>query len=508
MGVGREMVVGQTVLRAENISKSFGSVKALNNVSFDLRRGEIHGLLGENGAGKTTLCNILYGMMRPDSGKIYLNDISVRFTSPRDAMALGIGMVHQEFTLIPNLSVVDNVILFTENSGLLMNRSEAAEKLERYSSEYGLHVNPYAKVSELSAGEKQRLEILKVLMRGARILILDEPTSVLTRIETAELFKALERMAADGRSVILVTHKMDDVLSSAHRITVLRQGVKVATLENRNVDRSTLARLIVNRDVVFNLEKPVSQAGGPLLQIQDLRYLDSSGVEVLKRVRMEVRAGEVVGICGVAGNGQKELVETVIGVLKPTSGKIFLNGREVTRLPPSRRRELGMAYIPEEFTEGLVPDFKLWENIVLSTPISARLFSRGLLNPSRVRTAVEDLIKTYQIKASSPDAFTWSLSGGNKQKLLLAREFYQQPTVIVAHNPTKGLDIAATEYVRRALLELRSQGKGVLLVSNDLDEVVEMSDRLMVMHAGRIVGEFSHQSVDLDRVARLMLGAS
>ncbi|GBC69550.1 Autoinducer 2 import ATP-binding protein LsrA [archaeon HR01] len=502
------MVEGQTVLRAENISKSFGTVKALNNVSFDLRRGEIHGLLGENGAGKTTLCNILYGMVRPDSGKIYLNDVGVRFTSPRDAMAMGIGMVHQEFTLIPNLSVVDNVVLFTENSGLLMNRSEAAERVERYGSEYGLKVNPYVKVSELSAGEKQRLEILKVLMRGARILILDEPTSVLTRIETVELFRALEKMAADGRSVILVTHKMDDVLSSAHRITVLRQGVKVATLENRDVDRSTLARLIVNRDVVFSLEKPVSQAGGPLLQIQDLRYLDTSGVEVLKRVRLEVRAGEVVGICGVAGNGQKELVETVVGVLKPTSGKIFLNGREVSRLPPSRRRELGMAYIPEEFTEGLVPDFKLWENIVLSTPISARLSSRGLLNPLRVRAAVEDLIKTYQIKTSSPDAFTWSLSGGNKQKLLLAREFYQKPTVIVAHNPTKGLDIAATEYVRRALLELRSQGKGVLLVSNDLDEVVEMSDRLMVMHAGRIVGEFSHQSVDLDRVARLMLGAS
>jgi len=502
------MSTDQTILRVENISKSFGNVKALNNVSFDLKKGEIHGLLGENGAGKTTLCNIIYGMFRPDSGKIYLNNTSVRFSSPRDAMLNGIGMVHQEFTLIPNLSVVDNVILFTGNSGFLMNRDETAEELERYSREYGLRVNPYAKVSELSAGEKQRLEILKVLMRGVKILILDEPTSVLTRLETMELFKALEKMASDGKSIILVTHKIDDVLSLAHRITVLRQGEKVATIENKNVDKTALARLIVNRDVIFNIEKPPAQVDKPILQVKDLQLLDPTGIKILKEISLDVRAGEIVGICGVAGNGQKELVETIIGVRKPSSGSIFLNGKEVTKLPPSRRRELGMAYIPEEFSEGLVPEFKLWENVVLPTTISKRLSIQGLINLSKIRTAVEELIRTYQIKAFSYEAFTWSLSGGNKQKLLLAREFYQQPAIIVAHNPTKGLDIAATEYVRRALIDLRTKGKGVLLISTDLDEVLEISDRLMVIHAGKIVGEFNQQNIDLDKLARLMLGAS
>jgi simple sugar transport system ATP-binding protein len=492
------------ILRVEGVYKRFGATVALDGVNFELRRGEVHGLLGENGAGKTTLCNIIYGMIKPDRGSIYLDGRELKINSPREAMAQGICMVHQEFMLIPSLSVVDNVILFTGKNKLFMGRKEAAERVKQFSSEYGLELNPWMRVSSLSAGEKQRLEIIKALMLGARILILDEPTSVLTRLETVELFKSLRKMAENGRSVILVTHKMDEVLASADRITILRQGKNVAVLDNKNIDRNTLSRLIVDREVFFNYERPESVLGEPVLRVSDVSHVDSSGVQVLKGVNLTVRLGEIVGICGVAGNGQKELVEALIGV-RPVSGKILFNGMDVTNLPTDKRRALGMAYIPEDFSEGLVLDFKLYENVALPPKLSSMLTGGVWLKLRKLKEVVWQLIKTYQIRAKSPDSYTWSLSGGNKQKLLLAREFTQKPVLIISHNPTKGLDVAATEYVHQSLLKIRSEGKAVLLVSNDLDEVVELSDRFYVMYGGRLVGEFSHSNLDLERVAQLML---
>jgi len=492
------------LLRAENISKRFGSTVALDNVDFELRKGEVHGLLGENGAGKTTLCNIIYGMLKPDKGVMHLDGRELRLNSPREAMANGICMVHQEFMLIPTLSVVDNIILFTGRNRIFMGRKEAAEKLQKYSNEYGLKINPWTRVSGLSAGEKQRLEIIKALMLGARIMILDEPTSVLTSLETVELFKSLRKMAEAGKSVILVTHKMDEVLSSADRITVLRQGKKVAELENKNIDRNMLSRLIVGREVSFDLKKQDTSPGEPILTVTGLSHVDSSGVEVLKGVNLVVRAGEIVGICGVAGNGQKELVEALIGA-RPATGKIMFNGVDITNLPTGKRRELGIAYIPEEFSEGLVLDFKLYENLALPPKLARLIAGRFWMKVRRLKEEVWKLVQSYQIKAISPDVYTWSLSGGNKQKLLLAREFSQKPALIITHNPTKGLDVSATEYVHQALLKMRSESKAVLLVSNDLDEVVELSDRIYVMYGGRLVGEFDKSSLNLDRVAGLML---
>jgi ABC-type uncharacterized transport system ATPase subunit len=502
------MAADSYILKVAGISKRFGTTIALDNVDFELRRGEVHGLLGENGAGKTTLCNIIYGMLKPDRGLIYLDGRERRFNSPREAIADGICMVHQEFMLIPSLSVVDNIILFTGRRGILMGRKEAAEKLSQYSREYGLNIKPWTKVSALSAGEKQRLEIVKALMLGARILILDEPTSVLTRLETVELFKSLKRMTEAGRSVILVTHKMDEDLSSADRITVLRQGRRIAVLENKNIDRNTLSRLIVDREVVFNIEKPAGNLGGLILKVSGLAHVDSSGVEVLKGVDLVARRGEIVGICGVAGNGQKELVEVLIGVREASSGTVIFNGKDVTDISTNKRRELGMAYIPEEFSEGLVHDFKLYENVALPPPLADQLSGKHWMRLKRLKEVVKKLIEAYQIRARSTDAYVWSLSGGNKQKLLLAREFTQGPVLIVAHNPTKGLDVSATEYVRNALLKMRLDGKTVVLISTDLDEVVELSDRIYVMYGGRLVGEFTRLNLDLDRIAHLMLTGS
>ncbi|MEM4298576.1 MAG: ATP-binding cassette domain-containing protein, partial [Nitrososphaerota archaeon] len=364
-------VGNKALLRVEGVSKRYGSTVALDHVDFELGRGEIHGLLGENGAGKTTLCNIIYGIVKPDAGHIYLDGKRVKFNSPREAMTAGIGMVHQDFTLIPTLTVVDNVVLFTGGNGIFVKREQMAERIEKYAREFGLSINPHAKVSELSAGEKQRLEIIKSLMHGAQILILDEPTSVLTRIETVELFRAMRRMASEGRSVILVTHKIDEVISTADRITVLRQGKRVATIDGYEADRTTLARLIVNRDVVFNLEKTEVKPGEPILCLSDIVCVDQTGLKVLSHVNLEVRRGEIVGVCGVAGNGQKELVEAITGLRQVSSGGIRFLGRDITRLQPDETRWLGIAYVPEEFSMGLVPEFRLHENIVLPPTIAS-----------------------------------------------------------------------------------------------------------------------------------------
>jgi len=494
------------ILQARSITKRFGSVVANDSVDFDLRKGEIHALLGENGAGKTTFCNILYGMLKPEKGKIILDGREVGFNSPREAIKAGIGMVHQEFMLIPTMTVAENIALLMDNGRqFLVDMNPIHAAIRRLASEYGLSVNPKSKVSQLSVGERQRVEILKALFKGANILILDEPTSVLTRLETQELFSSLRNMAMAGKSIIFVTHKIDEVLGNADRVTVLRQGRVVATLGVGDVDRQNLARLIVGRDVLFSIQRPETSVGSLLLDMRDVVAYGDMGVKALKNVSLKVSEGEIVGIAGVAGNGQREMVEVVTGLRRVSSGKVFMFNRDVTHWPPDRIRRLGVAYIPEEQRIGLIYDFGLHENLVVSPHLAERLKRGWLLDGKALKLKMSELMEKFDIKAQGPDAATWTLSGGNKQKAILARELWADPKLIVANNPTKGLDIAATEYVRGVLLQAKAQQKGVLLISSELDEVLEMSDRIVVMHDGRIVGEFRPGQVKIDELASLML---
>jgi simple sugar transport system ATP-binding protein len=497
---------GEVFLEVVNVSKRFGPVQALDNVSMDVRSGEVHALLGENGAGKSTLCNIIAGMLKPDSGEIRVDGRRVVFGSTRDASRHGIGIVYQEFMLIPELTVAENIALFQEGNGrLLLDREAVKKSVERLMSDFGLRVDLNARVGDLSAGEKQKLEIVKALMREVRLLILDEPTSIITPIEARELFRTMRRMAEAGKSVIFVTHRIDEVMEVADRITVLRGGKKVATVDRANVTPDELVRMMVGRSVspVVGGNRP--NTGNVALKVSGLRAMGDLGSMALKGVDLEVRYGEVVGICGVTGNGQKELVEVIIGVRKPVEGKVWINGTDVTEKPPHFRRKLGMAYLPEEHWQALWLDMRLYENFSMP-PLIARLFRRlKLLKMGAIKRAVSEEVKRFEVRTPSVSTELWKLSGGNKQRFLVAREVYTKPSIIVANNPTKGLDVLATEFVRKFLLDFRDQGGAVLLISSDLEEVLQLSDRALVIFDGRIVGSFAHDSIDVEKIASLML---
>ncbi len=497
---------GEVFLEVVNVSKRFGPVQALDNVSMEVRSGEVHALLGENGAGKSTLCNVISGMLKPDSGEIRIDGRRVVFGSTRDASRYGIGIVYQEFMLIPELTVAENIALFEEgNGGLLLDRERVKRSVERLMRDFGLQVNLDARVSDLSAGEKQKLEIVKALMREVRLLILDEPTSIITPIEARELFKTVRRMAEAGKSVILVTHRIDEVMEVADRITVLRGGRKVVTVDRAGVTPDELVRMMVGRSVNPIVRSDRPNTGNVALKVSGISALGDLGSMALKGVNLEVRYGEVVGICGVTGNGQKELVEAVIGVRKVVGGRISINGTDVTDKPPYFRRKLGMAYLPEEHWQALWLDMRLFENFSMP-PLIARIFRRlAVLRTGAIKKAVAEEVKRFEVRTPSVSTELWKLSGGNKQRFLVAREVYTKPSIIIANNPTKGLDVLATEYVRKFILDFRDQGGAVLLISSDLEEVLQLSDRILVIFDGRIVGSFTRDSVDVEKLASLML---
>jgi len=497
---------GTVFLEVRDISKRFGPVQALDNVSMEVRSGEVHALLGENGAGKSTLCNIISGMLKPDSGEIRIDGKRVVFGSTKDASRHGIGIVYQEFMLIPELTVAENIALFQEgNGGLLLNRDGVRRSVERLMRDFGLRVDIDARVGDLSAGEKQKLEIVKALMRDVRLLILDEPTSIITPIEARELFRTMRKMAEAGKSVILVTHRIDEVMEVADRITVLRGGRKVATVDRTSVTPDELVRMMVGRSIASVDRKGRSSAGDVALKVSGISAIGDLGSMALKGVDLEVRYGEVVGICGVTGNGQKELVEVIIGVRKPVKGKTWINGTDVTERPPYFRRKLGMAYLPEEHWQALWLDMRLYENFSMP-PLIARLFRRlALLKLRDLKRAVSEEVSRFEVRTPSVSTELWKLSGGNKQRFLVAREVYTKPRILIANNPTKGLDVLATEFVRKFILDFRDQGGAVLLISSDLEEVLQLSDRILVIFDGRIVGSFTRDSVDVERLASLML---
>jgi ABC-type uncharacterized transport system ATPase subunit len=490
------------------IRKRFGSILANNKVDFTVYKGEIHALLGENGAGKTTLMNILCGLYRADEGEIRLNGKQVHIHNPRDMINFGIGMVHQQFMLIRPFTVAENMVFGLDTGlGPLLELQSVEQRVEDLSSRYKLAVNPRARVEELSVGAQQRVEIIKALYRGAELLILDEPTAVLTPQEANELFQILRDLKAQGHTVIFISHKLDEVMDIADRITVLRDGSKMATVNRGETNKKDLARMMIGREVLFRLEKSPPNYGEVVLDVTGLTVLCDDGRPVLKDISFCLHAGEILGIAGIDGNGQTELAQILIGMRNADQGMIKLDGKDVTRSKLKERLKLGFGYIPEDrAADGLILSFSVCENVILDTH-NELPYSRGLyLNGNEVLTNTKRLIGEFDVKTHGPHEKAGKLSGGNLQKLVLAREVDRDPRVLIASQPTRGLDVGATEYVRKRILEQRDKGRAILLISADLDEIKGLSDRIMVIYEGQIMGLVDADSAQIETLGLMMAG--
>jgi len=500
-------VTEELVLEMRGIRKEFPGIVANDDVSLDVLRGEVHALLGENGAGKSTLMNILYGLYHPDAGEIRVHGKTVSFSSARDAIQAGIGMVHQHFMLIPVMTVAENIVLGVEpRTGLLLDEDGAVERVRELSRQFGLVVDPTALVSAITVGQEQRVEILKALYRGADLLILDEPTAVLTPQEAGELFEIIRSLRADGKSIIFISHKLNEVLEIADRITVLRRGKKIQTVPREGATEESLARAMVGREVLLRVDKAPATPGDVLLEVRDLHVLDDRGIEKVRGVSFQVRAGEIVGIAGVDGNGQTELIDAITGLRRAASGTIVVAGQEIA--DPSARRMLdaGVGHIPEDRQRrGLVLEFSIAENIELHDYAKAPVAKWGWLHPSRMVALARRLIKEFDVRGGGPLTRAGGLSGGNQQKLVAAREIARDPKVLIAAQPTRGLDVGAIEYLHRRIVAERDEGRAVLLVSLELDEVMSLSDRILVVYEGEIVGEHVGE-VSEEEIGLEMLG--
>lgn len=494
-------------IEMKGITKRFPGVVANRDVNLCIEKGEIHALLGENGAGKSTLMNVLCGLYKPNEGEIRINGNLVDFNSPSDAIVAGIGMVHQHFMLVSSQTVSENVFLGYKRSGFILSPRAMADEVMNFGKEYGLAIDPNAKIWQLSVGEQQRVEIIKILSRGAEILILDEPTAVLTPQESESLFQTLRQMTASGKTIIFISHKLDEVLSIADRITVLRGGKVAETVQAAGMTKAALARLMVGRDVLFQLEKAAHEAGEVKLSLKNVEALDEKRLPALRKFSLQVRAGEIVGIAGVAGNGQRELAEVICGLRPFTNGVVEIAGRSVEVASPVAMIESGVAYVPEDRSvTGSAPNLSIAENLILKAYRSAKFGSRLFIHHATVEENATNLIQQFNISTPSSQTPVRKLSGGNLQKVILAREISSQPEILVAAYPTRGLDIGATENVRKILLEQRNQGAAILLISEELDEILSISDRVVVLYEGQNMGEFAAEDADLEKIGLLMAG--
>jgi simple sugar transport system ATP-binding protein len=493
-----------------NITKRFGSLIANDQVNLKVRKGSIHAIVGENGAGKSTIMNALYGFYKADEGEILINNQTSKISSTHDAIALGLGMVHQHFMLAGALTVTENIILGSEpTSGPMINYKAAKEKIKEISSQYGLEVKPDAKVEDLSVGEEQRVEILKTLYRGAKILILDEPTAVLTPQETEEFFVILRALRDQGKTIIIITHKLAEVLAISEKVTVMRLGKVVGEVETKNTSAEELARLMVGREVLLRVDK--TQYGKPkednILSVKNLSLNDLDGAKLLTDISFDIRAGEVFGIAGVEGNGQTELVEVLSGLKIPNSGKITLSGRDITGCNSRQAKELHIGHIPEDrHKRGLLLNSPLTENAILGLQNNGQLVGWPLLNDSQITSHTKKLIQEFDVRPPDPDIAVRGLSGGNQQKLIIAREFSIAPKFLIASQPTRGVDIGAIEFIYKKILELKAGGAAVLLVSAELDEVFSLSDRVAVLYEGKIVGIVEPEKVSQQEIGLMMTG--
>jgi simple sugar transport system ATP-binding protein len=492
------------------ITKYFPSSQVMANerVDFSAEPGEVHALVGENGAGKTTLMNILYGLIRPDHGKICVDGHEVHVGHPDDAIRLGIGMVHQHFKLVPSFTVAENIMLGMEpNTGGVLRKADEIDQVRKLAGEFGLPVEPTAVVSELPVGMQQRVEILKALQREARILILDEPTAVLTPQEAHELFTVVRQLAKSGRTVIFITHKLLEVMDVADRVSVMRKGEMVGVKPISETDIADMARMMVGREVLFRIDKKPAKPGQPVLEVQDLIVAASGGVPAVLNVSFEVRAGEILGIAGVNGNGQSELVEAVTGMRPVEGGAVRLLGSDISHLPVGERRRRGLAHIPEDRMHvGLNLGTSLDENLIVSRYKLPEFSKLGFLLRTAIRQFSEQMVRQFAIAAARPGGGIATLSGGNLQKVVLGRELTGQPRLIIANQPTRGLDVGSIEFVHQTLLKARDQGVAILLVSVELDEIMSLSDRIAVMFRGRIAGEAPAGDATPEQLGILMAG--
>jgi simple sugar transport system ATP-binding protein len=494
------------VLELRGITKTFPGVIANEDVSLTLNRGEIHCLLGENGAGKSTLMNVVFGLYQPDAGQILLHGEEVQLTGARDAIAKGVGMVHQHFQLIPVFTVTENIVLGDELSkrGMLDIR-EASRRIEELGQRYGLHVEPDAKVGDLSVGEQQRVELVKALYREADILILDEPTAVLTPGEVDEFFSVMRTLVDQGKSLIFITHKLREVLAVADRITVLRGGRVVGTSDPDTATPQTLANMMVGRDVVFEVEKGPAHAANVVARVSDLHVRDDRGSITVDGVDLEVRAGEILGIAGVQGNGQRELVEAITGMRPKVAGRVEIGGVDATRMTPREITELGVGHIPEDRGKhGLVEQFTIADNMVLNRFRRSPFSKRMLLQRSAIEDDAVELVQDFDVRTPSIDVTVDTLSGGNQQKVIVARELSHAVKMLVAAQPTRGLDVGSIEFIHRRIIELRDGGAAVLLVSAELDEILSLSDRIAVMYRGKLVATLDRDEATRERLGYLM----
>jgi len=506
------------------ITCRFNEVIANNDVYFDLFRGEIHGLLGENGAGKTTLMSVLYGLYKPEGGKILVKGKRVDIKSPLDAISLGIAMVHQHFLLTPSHTVTENIIVGLKPPGrsIFLKTAEAEKRILELSRKYGLKIDPKAIVGDLSVGEQQRVEIIKALYRDIDILILDEPTSMLTPVEEKALFSTLSAMVKAGLSIIFITHKLKEVIEASTRVTVLRSGKVVGTVMTAQTTETELAKLMIGKSLTHSVDhrqeeiyagiqkSPSAKASAGLAMVLELKNvfaLNNSGVQALKDLSLTVSKGEILGIAGVDGNGQSEMAEIVSGLRKIQSGQVVIDGRDITGMSPKQIREWGLAYIPEDrLSTGLILEYSIAENLILdrwySRPYSGKIF----LNKHEMKRFAEEIVTNFDVRTPSLDIQVRYLSGGNLQKIVLGRELSKEHKLLIAHNPTRGLDVGAAEYVHKQLFKQRDSGVGVLLLSLDLDEILLVSDRIAVIYAGRIMGIFDRTTADVDKIGPLMGG--
>jgi len=489
----RYLPTGQPVIeemRMVGIVKRFPGVLANDHVDFDVRSGEVHALLGENGAGKSTLMRQLYGLYRPDEGQILINGEEKRFNSPQDAINAGIGMIHQHFMLIPNLTVVENIALGLKSSrGLALDLDRVEKRVMELSDQYGLKVEPRASVWQLAVGEQQRVEIIKALYRGAALLVLDEPTAVLTPQEVDDLFVTFRKMAQDGHALIFISHKLNEVLAISHRITVLRDGRIAGSLLNENVTRVELANMMVGRPVILQYNKPPVEPGPIRLKIENLYVRGDRGKDAVDGVTLELHSGEILGLAGVSGNGQRELAEALAGMRPVRQGCVVLNDKEVTNGSPLQHIDGGQSYIPEErMKEGAIREFSVTDNLILADHGRPPFSNHSFLNFRAIRESCDKVVRDFNVKTPNLETPVKNLSGGNIQKLILGRELSRHPRVLIASQPTRGVDIGASEYIHKQLLEQRLAGTAMLLISEDLDEIRALSDRIAVMYEGRIIG--------------------
>jgi general nucleoside transport system ATP-binding protein len=498
------------VIEMLDIRKEFPGIVANDNITLQVKKGEIHALLGENGAGKSTLMNVLFGLYQPEKGQIRVNGQEVKITDPNIANDLGIGMVHQHFMLVQNFTVTENIILGNEPTRTgKINIKKAAQDIQELSNQYGLSVDPYAKIQDISVGMQQRVEILKTLYRGADILIFDEPTAALTPQEITELIQIMKKLIQEGKSIILITHKLKEIMSVCDRCTIIRKGVGVGTVNVQETNPDELAALMVGREVHFKTEKKTATPKEAVLTIKELVVEDSRGVEAVSSLNLSVRAGGIVGIAGVDGNGQTELIEAITGLRKIKSGSITLKNQELSTLSTRKITESGIGHIPQDrHKHGLVLDYTIGENIGLQTYYQKPMSKSGILNYKEMYKKAKELIAEYDVRTPSEYTQARSLSGGNQQKAIIAREVDRSPELLIAAQPTRGLDVGAIEFIHKKLIEERDKGRAVLLVSLELDEVINLSDRIAVIYEGKIVDIVDPKETNEQELGLLMAGGT